>query len=119
MIRAKLYNGAEVNMRHIVIEGSSQWLIGRNVTTKCDIIHTNGNHLKLSNHTIITLQTIHIHSYVPPYIFMDRRNSNCSTFDANLLCATRVLKELTNDRPLSQLKKINDKVHKHVCGHAS
>ena len=41
-ITAILDDGTNVNITHVVIEGSSQWIVGRNVTTKCDIIHTNG-----------------------------------------------------------------------------
>ena len=36
-----------INFRHIVIEGSSERLIGRNVRTKNDIIHSSGNYLLL------------------------------------------------------------------------
>ncbi len=43
MLSASLADGTIVNINHIVIEGSSQWIIGRHVTAKCDIIHTNGN----------------------------------------------------------------------------
>ena len=115
MIRAKLNNRTEIKIHFIVIEGSSQWLIGNNVTTKCDIIHTYSNYLKFSNHTSIPLENIDMHSYV----FLNQANNNCSAFDAKLLCATGIIKESTNIRPWSELKKIIDKVHKHVCGHAS
>ena len=86
-------------MRNIVIEGSSQWLIGRNVTSKCDIIRANGKDLNLSNHTTIPPQNIDMDSYVPSYIFLDRTNSNCSKFDAKLLSATGIITESTNVRP--------------------
>ena len=65
MICAKLNDRNEVRIRRIVIEGSSQWLIGRNTTIQCDITHTNGNHLKFSNQTKIPLQNVDMHSYVP------------------------------------------------------
>ena len=69
IISAKLNDGTDINIRHIVIEGSSQWVIGRNVTTKCDIIHTNGDYLKLSDQVRIPLQNVDMHSYVPSHIF--------------------------------------------------
>ena len=119
MICAKLNNGTEVNIRHIVIEGTSQWPIGRNVTTKYDIIHTNGNYPKLSNRTKTALQNIDMHSYVLSYIFLDRTNSNCSNFDAKLLCATVIIKESTSVLPWSELRNIIYKVHKHFFGQAS
>ena len=115
----KLNNRTEVKIRHIVVEGSSQWLIERNVTTKSDIIHTNRNYLELSIHSTFALENIEKHSYAPSYIFLDRKISNCSTFDAKLLCATGIIKESTNVHPWSELKKTIDKFHKHVCGHAS
>ena len=49
IISAKLKDGTDINNRHIANEGSSQWVIGRNVTTKCDIVHTNGNFFKMSD----------------------------------------------------------------------
>ena len=69
IISVKLNDGTNINIRHIFIEGSSQWVIGKNVLTKCDIIHTNGNYLKLSDHVRIPLQNVNILSYVPSYIF--------------------------------------------------
>ncbi len=48
-ISACLSDGSNINIRHIVIEGSSQWVVGRNVTSKCDIVHSNGNYLNLPN----------------------------------------------------------------------
>ena len=58
MITARLNDGTEINIRHIVIDGSSQWLIGRNVTTNCAIIRTNGNYLKLPNRKVVPLQNV-------------------------------------------------------------
>ena len=84
MVCAKLNDETEVNFRHIVIEGSSQWFIGRNVTNKCDTITTNGNHLNFSNQMKFPLQNVDMHSYVPSYIFLGRKNSNYSTYDAML-----------------------------------
>lgn len=39
--------GTPVSIRHLLIEGSSQWVIGRNVTANANIIHLNGNFLQL------------------------------------------------------------------------
>ncbi len=46
-IVACLYDGSIINIRHVIIDSSSQWVVGRNVTSKCDIVHLNGNYLKL------------------------------------------------------------------------
>ena len=40
-------NGNEVRIRHLVLDGSSQWVIGKNVTGKCDILHAKQNALSL------------------------------------------------------------------------
>ena len=119
MISARLNDGTEINIRPTVIAGSSQWLIGRNVTTKCDIIHTNRNYLKLSNQKVVPLQKVDMHSYIPSYIFLNKTNNNSSYFLAKLFWTTGSIGESTNLHPWFELKRIIDKVHKHVCGHAS
>ena len=49
MLTDTLADGTEVDVGHVVIEGSSQWVTGRNVTSKCEVIHTNGNYIQLPN----------------------------------------------------------------------
>ena len=61
MVSARLNDGTEMNIRHIVIEGSSQWLISRKVTTKFDIIHMNVNYLKLPNRKVVSLENVGMH----------------------------------------------------------
>ena len=46
-VTAIFAGGTNVNDIHVLTEGSSQGIVGRNLTTKCDIIHNNGNYLKL------------------------------------------------------------------------
>ena len=60
-----------------------------------------------------------MHSYVPSYIFLKGANTSCSTYRAKLCCATGNFHESTNQLPWPELKKIIDKVNKHVCGHPS
>ena len=43
--------GTNFQIRHLVIEGSSKWIVGQNVTAKCDILHIGGNYLKMPNGT--------------------------------------------------------------------
>lgn len=66
--------GIQINIRHLIIEGSSQWIIGRNVTQYADIIHVNGNYLRFSNtksNEPVTLQLLNhdMHSYLPSDMF--------------------------------------------------
>ena len=119
MISAKLNDGTMINIRHIVIEGSSQWLIGKNATNKCDIIHSSGNYFKLTDHSKIPLKNGFMHSYVPSYISFKITNTNCLSYQAKLFCATGNILDPINQLPWSELLKIIDKVHKHVCGHAN
>lgn len=39
--------GDVVSVRHLIIENSSQWVIGRNVTKFSNIVHIDGNYLQL------------------------------------------------------------------------
>ena len=39
-------NNATVNIGNLIISGSSQWDVGRNVSRFCNIIHMNGNFLE-------------------------------------------------------------------------
>ena len=119
MMPASLNDGIIINIRHIVIEGSSQWLKRRNVPSKCDIIHSNGNFLKINDNMHIPLLNFDMHSYIPSSIFLKQETESHSIFQAKLFCATGTIHNSTYSRPWTELKKIIDKLHKHVCGHAS
>ena len=90
MISARFNDGTEINIRYIVINGSSQWLIGRNVTSKCDIIHTNWSYLKLTNRNVTPPQNFDMHSYVSSYIFLTQPNNDSSNFQAKLFSAIAI-----------------------------
>ena len=66
---------------------------------------------------IVPFLIVDVHFYVPSYTFLDRANSDGSTFDTKLLHATVINRGSTNIQPWPELKKIIDKVHEHVCGH--
>ena len=110
-------DGTNVNITHVVVKGSSQWIVGPNGTTKCDTIHTNGNYLKMPYDSRTALQTFEFHSYMTHEISF--KKEGYSSFQAKLFCATVDLNDSENQTPWSELKKIIDKVHKHVYGHAS
>ena len=76
MVSARLNDGTSIKIRHVVIEGSSQWLIGRNLTAKCDIVHSSGNYLRLSDHKNIPLKNVDMHFYVPTQIFLKNECNN-------------------------------------------
>ena len=119
MLTANLADGTTVNVRHVVIEGSSQWVIGRIVTSKCDIIHKNGNYLQLPNSVQIPVENVELHSYLSCWLFLSDHRTDGIRFQAKFYCATEVVGDPENIRSRKELTKIVDKVHKRVCGHAS
>ena len=93
--------------------------IGRNFTAKCDIIHTNGNYLRLPNSLRMPIENVDLHSFLPSPLCLNGQSANGTCFHAKLFCATAVDAHSSNERYWQDLKKIIDKVHKHVCGHAT
>lgn len=60
-------SGSLASIRHLVIEGSSLWLIGRNVTRRCDILHIDCNRIRLSrtpNEDYIDMKDHNQHSHI-------------------------------------------------------
>lgn len=45
----KTENGTNVIIRHVVAEGSSQWVVGRNVTAVTNLIHVGRNAIEILN----------------------------------------------------------------------
>ena len=119
MLSARLNDRTIINSRHIVIEGSSEWLIGRNVTTKCDTIHPNGKFLKINDYVNILLLNVDMHSYIPSSIFLKQATESHSTYQTKMFCATGTIHDSIYSCPWPELKEIIDKVHKHLWGHAS
>ncbi len=88
------------------------------MTSKCDIVHSNENYLKLPNNLRIPTEDFHMHSFLPSHLFWTDAPNSSSSFQAILFCATAVIQETDCNRAWSDIKKIVDKDHKHVCGHA-
>lgn len=102
-----------VHITHLVLSGSSQWIIGRNVTRMCKIDHLERNALLFYNGNemdAIKLIDFEFLSYIPLHSFFAcDSNNTISCLNANAL----------SQRPWKEIKMIIDKVHKHVCGHAT
>ena len=58
ILSAYLKYRMEIRINHVVLEGSSQWVIGRNVTAKCDITQPKGNFLILPNSLEIPIGSV-------------------------------------------------------------
>ena len=119
-------NGHTVAIRHLVISGTSQWVIGRNVTRSCDINHIGGNKLVLpdhddsAQHDSLSMVDSDFHSYIPYERFL------CPTVQASsesvvctVFCATAQIEDGLSKRPWKEIQTVVDKVHKHVCGHSN
>jgi len=102
-----------------VISGSSQWIIGRNVTKYCDIIRSDGNYIVLPNKSKLSLIDHDLHCYVPYKKFTPNTTESSKGFRSKLFCAAATFPTSGTSRPWDEIKKIVDKVHKYVCGHAS
>ncbi len=81
-----------------MIEGSSQWVIDRNVTAKCDIIHSKGNYLKLLNSQQMPIENVDFHSFIPSRLFIVGLPTDSACFQAKIFCATAVVAEPAKDR---------------------
>ena len=125
MFKARTHQGGFVQIRHLVIEGSSQWVVGRNVTNYCNILHIDENTLILppdasgNSKGSITLVDHDMHTYIPHSVFISRADNFTSDNEKTLFCAAANVNEDVGSKPWKDLKKIVDKVHKHVCGHSN
>ena len=123
-------HGTPVRITHLVLEGSSQWVIGRNVTRKANIEHIGRNALVFYGDgecEYISIINYNFLSYLSIDSFKSSYN-NCNhvaVSDTRLLSRNRSLTLSSisavaiDTPPWSDVKRIIDKVHKHVCGHAS
>lgn len=118
MLTAKTETG-QIMIRHLVIEGSSQWILGRNVTKKCNIVHIGGNFLELPDQSRIPITNKDFHSYISGKLFFSKENTWDEGMKYKLFCAAATIQNETSSRSWAELRKIVDKVHKHVCGHST
>lgn len=112
-LTAESDNDQNINNRHILIEGSSQWVIGRNVTSKINILHVGRNAVQLLKDTsqdYISMKSRERLSYIPLSRFIvDQQSSVLSCLSSGT----------ATNRSWGEIKHIVDKVHWHGCGHAS
>ncbi len=70
LIIAKPDQESQVFIRHLINEGSSQRIIGRNITRTCKIVRVGKNVLEISSiDATITLKDYDLHCYVPYEVF--------------------------------------------------
>jgi len=121
LVSANTDSGNTIWIRHLIIEGSSQWVVGRNVTRYCNIIHIGENKLCLPPSEVgndsISLVNEDLHCYIPSKAFF----KSSSVSGKAIFCATGKLSNSIDAKnlPWSNRKAIIDRVHLHVCGHSS
>lgn len=114
--------GTAVGINHLIIDGSSQWVVGRNVTSHCNIEHINGHHLSFNIPNSASMDTMSMvtfgdHSYLPVSMFMASDAFDVVGRDNPIVSLSCSVSAASLSWP--ELKRMIDKIHKHVCGHAS
>lgn len=94
------YRCLPVSIRHLFLEGSPKWLLGRNVTRLCNMLHLNDNILQfpMSNgvQDYVSMHNDETHSSVLLDLFMDVPNNPCSSSEntASLVWNSRSFNEI-------------------------
>lgn len=110
IISACLQNGTLINIKHTVIEGSPQWVIGRNVKIKCEINHSKGNYLKLASNAEVPLENIDLNSHITSLLFLNKNVFLTAFFQAKIYCDETAVSDFENTLSRKEAKKIIDKV---------
>lgn len=114
VLTAKSDQGTPVRITHLVPDCSSQWVICRNVTRRSSIEHIERNAIAFPTGEGLEYISI-INDNFLSYISLDRCTSSCNDGSTlSFLSATTL-----DNTSWSDVKKVVDKVHRHVCGHAS
>lgn len=105
-------NGNIVSIRHLVIEGSSRWLLGHNITRTFSALFLSDNVLQLPDFDTISLVDHDFHSCIPFNSFVDGNYSMSRIQSNRIFCATAQLTdtEASIAKPFSEMKKIVYKV---------
>lgn len=103
--------------RQLVLDCSSQWVVGRNVTRKCKIENIGCNKLVLPNQDIISLINHDLYTFIPYKAFL-AAGSFKENFAKLIYCATARIQQ-AHDKSSSKKENIIDGAHNHVCGHAT
>lgn len=101
-------------IRHLVLDGSSQWVIGQNVTSFGNICQIGNPLLVLQqehNDTIsFPLTKVNRLLYMPTSYFGTESNARGKSLSSSSAAIVR---------PWNEIKTIVDRVHRHVCGHSN
>lgn len=114
-VLVNIYAGKNViiKVRHLVLSGSSQWVFGRNITSKSNIMQLNNAGMVIpgpdSERIRLPIIEHDMHIYLPLSLFINPRQPDI----------VQVLSGMAVDASPAALNKILNRVHTHVCGHAT
>lgn len=118
-IFVKTYNDDLISICHLVIHGSSGWVVGPNITRLYTIEHIDSNALILPSESFdrISLIDVAFHSYlsIRCLIKCEQQSSPC----LSCLSAASSAVELGTLDNWSKRRHVVGRVHRHTCGHAS
>lgn len=113
ILTAKSDSGLDVNIRHLVFDGSSQWVIGENVTKHASILHVEQNVIDFLLTVLMTAS---------PSLEMSFLAIPLAVFAPNVVKETALTclnGTVGANYSWKQIKAVSDKVQGHVCGHAN
>lgn len=128
MLFARTDNGNWISIWHLVVDGATQWIVGRNLTRKCNLEYIGRTAIRLSipvPSEFIEMYDFYRHSHMQQSRYIDSPSeslkSHLSSSPAwlaavNSLKASRSKLDVTN---WPSIRRIVDRGHKHVCGHAT
>ena len=105
-----------VNVRHLIIKGSSFFVIGRNVTRITDIIHISGNCLQFhvpetGESNTIQFTDHDLHSFPPKERFYHAEFKSIQDF----MCSTIIASSASALHGTEETRNIIQRMHYHVC----
>lgn len=119
-------HGIAVSLRHLVIEGSSQWALRQNATRKRDLSHINEHSLivSLSPKESTSMVDYNRHSYVPLSRFFPSHQEVTGNACVQTVMATKGPDPTLPDYNVwftswKDVRRSVDRVHCHVSGHAT
>lgn len=114
VIKAVSDNSRNVLIRHLVLDVSSQWVIGKNVTKHANIVYVYRNAVEFQVEGVTDCFSIIEHKFLS-YVPLDEFAPN-SNEEIALTCLNDIL---SGNYSWKQTKAIIDKVHCHLRGHAN
>lgn len=113
-------SGTKALIRHFVLQGSSHWSVGRNVTRKADILDTSSNCFQLTandgSYEFIFLLDYDMHFYIPVSAFICAQSSNAQSYNSDACVVSSMFVKSIQDCSWQTVKHIVYKVHRLVCG---